>query len=113
METNFRIFMTILISIVCIYYTYLILKLWVLIQKNKDNFFSNNKKILKELKKKFIPTIFTTLSMSVIGILHLTEINSIYLDHLLTLDLIFVVIIGEKWFISIYEIRNIEKEISN
>jgi hypothetical protein len=51
--------------------------------------------------------------MSVIGILHLTEINSIYLDHLLTLDLIFVVIIGEKWFISIYEIRNIEKEISN
>lgn len=113
METNFRIFMTILISIVCIYYTYLILKLWVLIQNNKDNFFSNNKKILTELKKKFIPTIFTTLSMSVIGILHLTEINSIYLDHLLTLDLIFVVIIGEKWFISIYEIRNIEREISN
>lgn len=104
-ETIVRIVQVILISLVVVYYAYLLRRAWVILKQNRKNPTDESVERIALLKRKLVPTICYSLCMAAAGVLYLVGIDIGVMAYGLIFLSIIVASVGDKRILSKAELK--------
>ena len=105
-ETYVRIVLVTLISIVVVYYAYLLGQARARIKQAYKNPTDQSMERMALLKQKLVPTVCYLLCMVTVGVLYLVGINLVVMSYLLFIFNVIVAFLGDKRLLSKAEFKN-------
>lgn len=105
-ETYVRIVLVTLISIVVVYYAYLLGQARVILKQAYKSPTDESMECIALLKQKLVPTICYLLCMLTFGILYFVGINLAVMSYMLIIFNVIVAFLGDKRILSKAEFKN-------
>ncbi|MBD7966700.1 hypothetical protein H9647_01350 [Paenibacillus sp. Sa2BVA9] len=105
-ETYVRIVLVTLISLVVVYYAYLLGQARDRLKQAYKNPTDQSMERIALLKQKLVPTVCYLLGMLTFGVLYLVGINLVVMSYVLVIFNVIVAFLGDKRFLSKAEFKN-------